>query len=126
MHVDLSTVWAIIIAIVTPVLTFAASALAHAVAARLHIQSGSAAADDLDQALEHGVNLVIAALGSLATHNVGVNLPAGPVGNAVALVLKLAPAAVKSLGITESEVTQLLIVKISLLLGQPAPVAPAA
>ncbi len=126
MHIDLSTVWAIIIAIVTPVLTFSASALARAVAARLHIQSGSAAADDLDQALEHGVNLVIAALGSLATHNVGVTLPPGPVANAVVLVLKLAPAAVQSLGVTEGEVTQLLTAKISLLLGQSAPAAQAA
>lgn len=123
MHVDLTTVWAIVIAVATPVLTFATSAVAHAVAARLHIQSGSAAADDLDQALEHGVNLVLAALGSVAVHNGSVTLPQGPMANAVVLILKLAPAAVKSLGITADEVTQLLDAKVSRLLGASAPAA---
>lgn len=123
---DLTNVWLVVVAIATPVLTYAATAAGHAIAVRLKIQAGSAAADDLDQALEHGVNLALTALGSFAAHNSAVTLPAGPVANAVQLVLKLAPAAVSSLGINEAEVTQMLIGRIGKLLGQPTTVSPAA
>lgn len=116
---DLSTIWPVVLTIAGAVIAYSAKTAGSAISARLKIQSGSAAADDLDQALEHGANLLLNFLGSFAAHNEAVALPAGVVAQAIQLVLKLAPAAIGSLGISEAEVTQMLTGKIGKALGQP-------
>ncbi len=117
---DLSQVWLVIISVATPVLAFFASTLAKTIGAHLKIKSGSAAQDDLDQALEHGVNLVLDALGSVAAHNEKVKLPAGALSTAAQMVLKLAPAAASYLGVTEQDVVSMITGRIGRLFAQPA------
>ena len=117
---DLSQAWLVIISIATPVLAFFASSLAKTIGAHLKIKSGSAAQDDLDQALEHGVNLVLDALGSVAAHNEKVTRPAGALSTAAQMVLKLAPAAAGYLGVTEQDVVSMITGRIGRLFAQPA------
>ena len=101
------------------VLSFAIAALAYygrraliAVESRLNIQSGSAAADDLDQALVHGEAFLLNGLKALAESTSTVTISAGPLANAVALVQKLAPAAEAALGIMPADIENILLARI--------------
>ena len=124
MTFDLSNVWSILITIATPVAIYFAASLAKTIESRLKIQSGSTAADDLDQALMHGVDIGLQLLKDLAVKDSHVVIPPGTLSNVVSLVIKLAPAAVKSLGITEEEVEKILIAKISKTMGDTSVTTP--
>ncbi|MDE2342904.1 MAG: hypothetical protein KGL63_05845 [Betaproteobacteria bacterium] len=130
MHISLADIWTSAIAVTGAVLAYAVPAVSNALSARLKLQAGSAAADDLDQALQHGEGLLLDAMQIWSTHNQSVAIKSGPLANAVSLVLKLAPSAASILGITDEEVEQILISRVSKILGQPVtkemPPAPAA
>jgi hypothetical protein len=126
MIINLSAIWQI-------VLSLAGAAVAAGVPvglswlhARLKLQGGSQAADDLDQALEHGVALVMDTLSSVAQHNEAVTVPVGAFSTAAAMVAKLAPAAISYLGITPAEIQSLISAKFAATVKKPVTTAPAA
>lgn len=120
MTVDLSALWQIVLALSAAVLAGAIPVLTRSLIKHLHLAAGSNAADDLDQALAHGAALALDTLRSIAAHNDKPMLPAGVLGNAAALVAKLAPAAVAELGITPSEIEGLITAKLGSALGVAA------
>jgi hypothetical protein len=120
MNADLSTVWPLVLSASAAVLTTFGSKALLAIEARLKIQNGSAAADDLDQAMAHGEVLLMDGMKSLAAHNANVTVSAVPLANAVALVQKLAPAAETALGITPQEIESILLARIGVKISAPA------
>ncbi|HTJ89049.1 MAG TPA: hypothetical protein VL356_02565 [Acidocella sp.] len=118
--VDLTPIWSWALSLAIAVSAFYGRRALIAIEGRLRIQSGSAAADDLDQALVHGEAFLIAGLKALAASTSTVTIAAGPLANAVALVRKLAPAAEVALGVTPADIEAILLARI----GVPAQVVP--
>ncbi|HVE20666.1 MAG TPA: hypothetical protein VNC39_01705 [Acidocella sp.] len=120
--VDLTQLWGWVLSVAIAVITFYGRRALVAIESRLSIQSGSAAADDLDQALVHGEAFLMNGLKALAASTSTVTIAAGPLANAVSLVQKLAPAAEDALGVTPADIEAMLLARI----GVPAATIPAA
>jgi hypothetical protein len=126
MNIDLSAVWQIVGALAAATATAGVPVLIAVLNKHLGVKAGSQAADDLDQALEHGVALVLDTVSSIAAHNETVTVPVGAFGSAAALVAKLAPAAVSYLGITPAEIESLISAKFAATAKKTVVISPAA
>jgi hypothetical protein len=109
---DLAPLWNWALSFAIAALAFYGRRALIAIESRLNIQSGSAAADDLDQALVHGEAFLLNGLKALAASTSTVTISAGPLANAVALVQKLAPAAEAALGVTPADIENILLARI--------------
>ncbi len=74
----------------------------------LKLKNGSAAADDLDQALQHGENLIVDWFLSMESHNRTIRVPDDVLAQTAQKVLVLAPAAISHLGATPATLAPIL------------------
>jgi hypothetical protein len=113
MNVDLSTVWHVVAIIVGAVMSYAIPVITTKAVAFLHLKAGSQAADDIDQALEHALGLVIDGVNVLAANYSTVAIKNQVLAQAADMVIKLAPAAADHLNLTTADVITLITAKLA-------------
>jgi hypothetical protein len=118
--IALSDIWQITLSLACAAFAAGVPILISLANKHLKLTAGSQAANDLDQALEHGAALVLDFLKSLAAHNQALTLPSGALASAAALVAKLAPAAIAELGITPDEIASLITARVGARTNAPA------
>ena len=105
---DLTNLWSFINTAAAPAGVIVFGWAVSEVRTFLRVKSGSQAQDDLDQAMQHGENLLVDWFKSVESHNGHVVVPSGTLFDVANKVLDLAPAAESLLGITPEAVGALL------------------
>jgi hypothetical protein len=110
---DITLLWTTIGTVAAAPAAYLANYAIYKAGRLLKLKGNSQVQDDLDQALEHGFNLAVDWFKSVEAHNGYVQIPNSKLADIAATVLKMAPAAEATLGVTPTEIGTMVQGKLS-------------